>query len=173
MQSLPSNPFHLRSSLREKLEARLEAVPLFNVLLIAVLLTLLGSRFVFAPGLSVALDENGEISGGNASAGTPARLILPKTSVMLSGAETSSVLTVKSDSMFILDGRIYENLAEAFARGSGGNAAEKNRGTLLVKIDRAVSVQGLFKIAELAGEAGFSALQIAGESPVARPENAR
>lgn len=169
MFTFSSSPFRLRERLRERLDARIEAVPLFNVLLIVVLLTLTGSRFIFAPGVPVVLDDGDAAS----VAGTPA-MRLPRSGVPLRGAETSSVLTVKSDAMFIFDGHIYENLEEVFSTKSSSAPAAGTRGVLLIKLDRAVSVQGLFRIAELAGKAGFSSLQIAGESPSVRTaESAR
>lgn len=168
-----NNLFRLRKRLHEKLEARLESVPLFNVLLIAVLLMLTGSRFVFAPGLPIALspDASGEFSK-TVSGGTP-ELVLPETATVLPGVATSSVLTVKSDSMFVFDGHIYDRLEDVFSEKNRLLVERESNGILLVKLDRAVSVQGLFKIAELAGKAGFSSLQIAGESPSYRPTNIR
>ena len=62
MQNLSSSPFRLRERLREKLDAGLEPVPLFNVLLIVVLLMLTGSKFIFAPGISVKLSD-GDVAG--------------------------------------------------------------------------------------------------------------
>lgn len=168
MPNLSSSPFHLRERLREKLEARLEAVPLFNVLLVAVLLVLMGSRFIFAPGLPVDLETSDpEASPQGAS------LVLPVAKNALLGAETTAVLTVKSDTMFIFEGHIYESLEEIFSPENPHALLREQRGTLLVKLDRAVSVQGLFKIAELAGAAGFSSLQIAGESPSVYPQETR
>lgn len=165
MPNLSSSPFHLRERLREKLEARLEAVPLFNVLLVAVLLILMSSRFIFAPGLPVDL--------GNKNSTAEEGLVLPIAKSALSGAETTAVLTVKSDSMFIFEGHIYESLEEIFSPENPYALLKDRNGTLLVKLDRAVSVQGLFKIAELAGKAGFSSLQIAGESPSVYPREMR
>ncbi|MBP3302740.1 MAG: hypothetical protein J6L64_06390 [Opitutales bacterium] len=173
MLNLSSNLFQLRKRLHEKLEARLESVPLFNVLLIAVLLMLTGSRFVFAPGLPLSLgkEDSGEFSK-TVSGGIP-ELVLPETSTVLSGVATSSVLTVKSDSMFVFDGHIYDNLEDVFSEKNRLLIEKESNGVLLVKLDRAVSVQGLFRIAELAGKAGFSSLQIAGESPSYRPRDIR
>lgn len=165
MPNLSSSPFHLRERLREKLEARLEAVPLFNVLLVAVLLILMSSRFIFAPGLPVDLENKNSTTGDV--------LVLPVAKNALSGAETTAVLTVKSDSMFIFEGHIYESLEEIFSPENPHALLKDRNGTLLVKLDRAVSVQGLFKIAELAGKAGFSSLQIAGESPSVYPREMR
>lgn len=172
MTNLSSTPLRLRARLRERLDARIEAVPLFNVLLLAVLLTLTGSRFIFAPGVPLVLDES-RVAGtqkktpASSAAGTQltAGLQLPRSGVPLRGAETSAVLTVKSDTMFIFDGHIYESLDDIFSEKNPFAPPREERGVLLVKLDRAVSVQGLFKIAELAGKAGFSSLQIAGESP--------
>lgn len=169
MQKFSSSPLNLRERLRGKTDARLEAIPLFNVLLVVVLLTLTGSSFIFAPGLAVALD--GDAAGTASAPGTSAGIVLPRADIPLAGAETAAVLTVKSDKMFIYAGHIYEELEDVFARMEAPEAG--TRGTLLVKLDRAVSVQGLFKIAELAGKAGFGALQVAGESPSPRSETAR
>lgn len=167
MPNLSSSPFHLRERLREKLEARLEAVPLFNVLLVAILLVLTGSRFIFAPGLSVELSEP---ESGVAATEV---LSLPVTGNAMLGAETTAVLTVKSDTMFIFEGHIYESLEDIFSSKNPHGMTPEKRGTLLVKLDRAVSVQGLFKIAELARNAGFMSLQIAGESPSVYPQEVR
>lgn len=151
------SPLHLRERLRERPDSRLEAVPLFTVLLIVVLISLTASRFIFAPGVAVSLDGNAPVP---VTAGTSTTTItLPTATTMLPGAEPSAVLTAKSDTMFIFDGHIYENPEEIFAQNPG------NGGVLLVKFDRMASVQGLFRIAELAGKAGFASLQIAGESP--------
>lgn len=156
MSDFSSSPFHLRERLSQKTDAKLETVPLLTVALIVVLFALTGSRFIFSPGVAVSLDGLAPVpvAGPNTT-----RITLPTATTMLPGAEAAAVLTVKSDTMFIFDGRIYENAEEIFA---------KNRvsgGVLLVKFDRMASVQGLFRIAELAGKAGFSSLQIAGESP--------
>lgn len=174
MEVFSSSPFRLKERLREQLDSRIDAVPLFNVLLIAVLLTLTGSRFIFAPGVPLVL--NGTASSVAAvplknAPDSAAEMRLPYAGTMLRGEETTSVLTVKSDSMFIFDGHIYDDLAEVFAAKI--SSAAEPRGVLLVKLDRAVSVQGLFRIAELAGEAGFSSLQIAGESPSFAPQEKR
>lgn len=170
MKNLSSSPLRLRERLREKLEARLEAVPLVNVLLIAVLLVLVGSRFVYAPGLTVDLDA--ERAAAELSSGAP-KTQLPIIRTVLPGVETSAVLTVKSDKMFIFEGHIYEDLEEIFSEKNPYAPPPEARGVLLVKLDRSVSIQGLFNIAELAGKAGFSSLQIAGESPSYRSAEVR
>lgn len=173
MEVFSSSPFHLKERLREQLDSRIDAVPLFNVLLIAVLLTLTGSRFIFAPGVPLVLSGDASAAVPPKNAPAAAGMRLPYAGTLLRGEETSSVLTVKSDSMFIFDGHIYDDLEEAFASKIAPAAAEPRGGVLLVKLDRAVSVQGLFRIAELAGKAGFSSLQIAGESPSFAPREKR
>ena len=174
MLNLSSSLFQLRKRLHDKLEARLEAVPLFNVLLIAVLFTLTSSRFVFAPGLPLGLEGDGTGGFSKTVSGGGPELVLPETQTVLPGVETSFVLTVKSDSMFVFDGHIYESLEDVFSEKNLRLLdADVRGGILLVKLDRAVSVQGLFKIAELAGKVGFASLQIAGESPSYRPANIR
>lgn len=173
MLNLSSSVFQLRKRLHEKLEARLEAVPLFNVLLIAVLLMLTSSRFVFAPGIPLNLEGDGFGNFSKTVSGNVPELVLPETQTVLPGVATSFVLTVKSDSMFVFDGHIYASLEDVFSEKNLRLLDKDIHGALLVKLDRAVSVQGLFKIAELAGKAGFSSLQIAGESPSYHPANIR
>ena len=172
MQNLSSSPFRLRERLREKLDAGLEPVPLFNVLLIVVLLMLTGSKFIFAPGISVK-HSDGDVAG-TTSASSVAAFALSRAETPLPGTEASAVLTVKSDAMFIFGEHIYETPEQVFARmGAAAEGEPRERRTLLLKLNRSVSVQGLFKIAELAGKAGFDTLQIAGESPLLQPENTR
>lgn len=173
MLNLSSNLFQLRKRLHEKLEARLEAVPLFNVLLIAVLLTLTSSRFVFAPGVPISLNGNEPGEFSKTVSGETPELVLADSSTVLPGVATSFVLTVKSDSMFVFDGHIYDKLEDVFSEKNRRLIEAEAQGVLLVKLDRAVSVQGLFRIAELAGKAGFSSLQLAGESPSYRPKDIR
>ena len=91
MQKLSSSPLNLRERLRGKTDARLETIPLFNVLLVVVLLTLTGSSFIFAPGIAVALD--GSAAGTETAAGASAGIVLPRAEIPLVGAETSAVLT--------------------------------------------------------------------------------
>ncbi len=147
-----------------KPDTRLDALPLVTVLLLAGMLSLAGSRFLFSPGLTVELNARtatGETGGKNA----PATLSLPRSiSGKLPGIATGSTMTVlsaKSGNMFILDGRIYsldENLHNALS------AAAKRSPVLLLKPDKSVPMQTFFTLSEFAVKAGFEKIQIAGEA---------
>src|ERR1700722_6434880 len=99
-----TSPLGLTRHIRRP-DLRLEAVPWLNVLLVAWLLSLLGSRFVYSPGLAVDL--------GPAVGSLPQQLNLPVVSGSppLSGLPANAVLTVltaKGDDLFIFEGRIYD-----------------------------------------------------------------
>ncbi|MGE9294176.1 MAG: hypothetical protein ACQKBW_11225, partial [Puniceicoccales bacterium] len=91
---------------------RLDVAPLFDVLLICLMLMLLGSRFVAAPGETIALP----VVQNSAPA----------------GVATLAVLTYKSDEMMILDGRVVtlEGWKRLIERGES-----PGEGVLLVKAD--------------------------------------
>lgn len=159
MQAPLSSPFSLRERLK-KPDARISSAALISVLLVAIFLSVLTSKYIFAPGLTVNLEhENVPANTGNVPANAQ-NIALPVFSGTLAGVETAAVLTMKSDSMFILDGHIYDKLETAFAKQKNA----KERGILLIKINKTTSIQALFDIAKLAREAGFSAIQIAGET---------
>ncbi len=166
-----SSPFNLKKRLTSP-KLRLNTSALASVLLVAFFMFAMTSKFIFAPGISIEFsDENAAVDAlGNdkifasktakdESAGT---LALPIFEGRLSGAEASAVLTVKNDAMFIFDGKIYRNLSDEIPPDAAENL--RTRGGLLAKLDKSVSVQIVFDIAKAAQNAGFSAVQIAGES---------
>lgn len=159
-QSTVSSPFCLRERLR-RYDSRIDFVPLANVLLVAFLLFATTSIYIYAPGLTFDLNppEADKLTEAHfLSAGTE----LPKFSGRLEGKTVSALLTVRNNSMFIFNGRIYKNLAEALPPLPQTQAG--TRGTLLVKTDKSNSIQGLFDLMKIARDAGFSSVQLAGES---------
>jgi len=115
--------------------------------LIAFMLTLLGSRFVYAPGSQVALDD----------------LLLPESSMRpLAGVPTVDVLTLLQEGRVIYDGQFMsvgswsDMLAEP-----GAAERQSEHAILLVKADARVSLQAFLRIADLAREAGYARVQIA------------
>ena len=142
----------LASRLRRP-DTALDATALATALLIALMLaTLAGSRFIFAPGLTV---------------GVSGTLSLPVAkSDKLPGAvttDTVTILALKQDDMAIWNGRIrtLAKLAEDFA--AEAPATGTSRGTLLIKADKSVSMQTFFEVVAMARKAGFTAVHIAGE----------
>ncbi|MGE9292502.1 MAG: ExbD/TolR family protein, partial [Puniceicoccales bacterium] len=77
------------------------------------------------------------------------------------GVATLAVLTYKSDEMMILDGRVVtlEGWKRLIERGES-----PGEGVLLVKADAELPLQTLLSLADLAREAGYTALQIAANS---------
>ncbi|MCD8283459.1 MAG: hypothetical protein LUD52_01850 [Opitutae bacterium] len=175
MQSNLSSPFNLRGRLSSP-KLRLNTSALASVLLVAAFMYAMTSKYIFAPGLTVGLDEPATLAAENSKsalsqleenpettdpAATKQTLSLPLYDGELSGQKTTSVLTVKNESMFILDGKIYRRLLDALPPAAPD---APKRGILLAKMDRSVSVQTFFDLAKAAQDAGFSAVQIAGES---------
>jgi biopolymer transport protein ExbD len=138
---------------------------LATVLLIALLLSLAGSRFIYAPGLTVSLHNN-------LSAATPRHdsLNLPRSTGRLAGAMTGAtlivpMLTARSDAMVFFNGRMFST-TDASLRQAMRNAAEKSP-VLLLKMDNSVTMDRYFLLCDYAREAGFAQVQIAGESRAA------
>ncbi len=156
MQSNPSSPFNLRGRLSSP-KLRLNTSALASIILIAFFMFVMTSKYIFAPGLTVSISNEGEED----TEARNGRLSLPLYVGELPGKETTSVLTVKNESMFILDGRIYRNLTDALPPA---DPTAQKRGILLAKIGKSVQVQTFFDLAKAAQDAGFSAIQIAGES---------
>ncbi|PWM28214.1 MAG: hypothetical protein DBX55_10065 [Verrucomicrobia bacterium] len=138
-------------------ESFIDAVALFDVLLIALMLTLSGSRFAAAPGISIDLPElAGEPLGGE---------------LALTDADLA-VLNAKSDTMLIYNGTIYTPQAfEKRMLADKKGKSEDSRGTLLVKADKSVSSQTLLRICRLAKEGGYSRVHIAARESKSNEEN--
>lgn len=159
-QTTVSSPFCLRERLRSY-DSRIGIVPLAGVLLVAFLLFAMTSRFIYAPGLTFDLHpatDGKVVETQFSSKGTE----LPKFPGKLAGQKTSALLTIRNDNMFIFDGRIYKDLTEALPPLPKQLAG--TRGVLLVKADKSNSIQGIFNLMKIARDAGFSAVQLAGES---------
>lgn len=122
-------------------DRRLDFTPLFDVLLIVVLLSLLGSRFLFPPGVALDLPR---VSGD-----------------LLAGSPTSAVLTVHTDDMLFFKGRHFTRDALERHMLTGGAAAMGDDAVLLINVGRGVSVETLLKLAQIAREAGYLQVQIA------------
>jgi biopolymer transport protein ExbD len=158
MSSL-TDPLDLQSRLTPP-DKRLDPVPLLDILLIAVLMISLSSRFLYAPGLTIDLEGN--------TPGQPAwTLDLPTASQgIMPGQPTTATLTVavltaRQENMFLFDGQIHTLPSlQATLRAAGGTQRYQN-GVLLLKLDRAVSTQTFLTLCELAQEAGFSRIQLA------------
>lgn len=137
-----TKPFNL-SEKQRVLSERIDAVPFLDVILIFLFFSVLSSRFVFAPGVTLSLPSTLQAPGDVVAA--------------------SSVLTVneiEGREMLIFEGGIFtlETLPRAFESREIGNGE-----VLLVRMDQTVSMQLLVRVCELAENAGFVRVQIAAE----------
>ena len=130
-------------------ETKIDIIPVLDMLVIALLLSLLFTRFVMLPGVSVDLP------------GTDLR--------MQHTAGAVSVLTIENEGMLFYEGSVYEMGAidRAFRNYidelAGGDAV------LLVKAQAEMELEVFLELCRMAQEAGFSQVQIAGkkdEEPV-------
>ena len=120
----------------------LDVAPLFDVLLIALMFTLLGSYYIFPPGLSISLPVS------------PQR--------QLPGLPATQVLSIKNNNFLLFNGMRF-TLQEftqylkhyRFKDIDGGDAV------LLVKADEDVDIQTFVWVSGIAHEAGFSIIQLA------------
>jgi biopolymer transport protein ExbD len=119
-----------------------------NVGAICLFFTLLGSKFVLAPGLVVG-------AGGGFS--------LPQAK---STAPTAGdvVVSYRRDNMILFEGGVYElaNLKPVLER----YAKAHPRATMIVRADRQVSIQGFTELSDLAWAAGFGGVVLAAEPGV-------
>jgi biopolymer transport protein ExbD len=127
---------------------------------VALFFLLAGSRFVLAPGLLV---------GGEAT-----DFALPRHGKGAQNVRTASeLLSYRRDNVILFGGGVYKRLEElreplrAYAKAHEG-------AVLLVLADRQVSVVSVWQLAEMATEAGFAGVQLAGqagEAGATQPEN--
>jgi len=139
------NPLGLEGSLKGA-NSRAGWVPWVDCLLIGLGFVLLGSRFLFAPGVEIQLP----------SFGGP-----------LPGVPVASVLSVRSGNMVIFEDAVFTErgleayLAEEKVRRAQVSLEELDRGVMLVQVDRDVSMQVFLRICEIAYASGFSKIQVA------------
>lgn len=135
-----TRPLDLQSRLTPP-SRRLNVLPLFDVLLIAFFFSLLSSKFVLSPGLTLNLPQ------GGSGPGLPA----------------DAVLTVRSDQMVFFEGQILNMSGLAPALREFVEAHGEAELVVSILFDRDVSVQTLFAVAELAREQGVARVHLAAE----------
>lgn len=132
-----------------------DVAALIDIMLIAFMLSLLGSRFVYSPGTTLGLED----------------LELPVSSAsQLTGAPTVDVLTLLQDDRLIYGGQFMtaEDWSRKVAEGDIEGRRE-SKAILLIKADGRISLEAFLRICDRAREAGYARLQIA-ERPAAKPK---
>ena len=146
-----THPLDLQSKLSPP-PRDLDALFWVNVGAVVLFFSLLGSRFVLAPGLPVSALE------------------LPQsTSTTQSAADV--VVSYRRDNMVVFEGGIFvlEDLRPRFQQYT----KEHPGAVLLVRYDQAVSVQGFVKLFDLAHATGFAGVLVAAEPTVGETNQPR
>lgn len=141
------SPLDLRSKIKT-LPIGIEAIPFINVLAIAFFMSLLSSKFLFAPGLSIQLPHSSETK--------------------IQGTTTSAILTVNQANMIFFEGNIYnlDTIQQAFIDFI--KSSQVQHPILLAKMNKGADVDLFFNICETAHKAGFSSIQLAANSQTKR-----
>ncbi len=133
------SPLGLLSQLRPD-RLRFTSAAWMGVALIGLGFSLLGGRFIFAPGITIDLPM--------------------VTSTAEAGLPTAKVLTIGQNGTFFFEGRVLTlaTLAKALktARPEGQGLT-----TLLLKGDKATPLQTFLQVCQLAREGGFDQIQVA------------
>jgi biopolymer transport protein ExbD len=155
-----TNPLELENVLSVP-ERRLDAAAVMDVLLITLFLSMLGSRFIFAPGMTMDLALELPVSSQSTLAAVPTDAVL-----------TVKVLTAKQDNMYIFNGNIYTKGAlEQMFRSYDKTLNEGREAILLVKADNTVTMATFTDLVDLARLAGFSKIQLAAQSQAQTEED--
>ncbi|TVP78704.1 MAG: biopolymer transporter ExbD [Puniceicoccaceae bacterium] len=143
-----TEPFGLSRHLKRP-ALKLDAVPVLDLLVIALIFGLLFTRFVMVPGMQVDLPDS-EMQ-------------------MQPSTRTVSVLTIGNRGMLLFDGALFEvdTIGMAFENYIQEKADDEI--VLLVKAEGSMDLQRFLRLCAMAQQAGFVQVQIVGEhSPLIR-----
>jgi len=142
----PTAEFTASFGLLERLkrpEIKIDPIPVLDLLVLALLISLLFTRFVMLPGV---------------------RVNLPETDLRLQhGAAEVAVLTIGNGGMLFFNGSVYEHASveQAFARHLQDRTEQ--HAVLLVKAEASMELQLFLNLCRMAQSAGFAEVQIAGD----------
>ncbi|MGC6455701.1 MAG: ExbD/TolR family protein [Coraliomargaritaceae bacterium] len=145
-----TSPFGLLGRLK-RANAGLDWVPALDMVVIALLISLIFTRYVVVPGVEVAL---------------------PATDLrMRSSEESVAVLTLQNRGMLFFNGSIYnqDSLEQAFADYNGAEN-QARRSVLLVKAEADIGLEAFLEICRLAESSGFLRVQLSGKKLEMVPE---
>lgn len=145
-----TSPFGLLDRLK-RAESRLDWVPVLDMVVIALLISLIFTRFVIVPGVEVSL---------------------PSTDLrMQPSGEPVAVLTLQNRGMLFFNGSVYnpDSLERAFADYMGPDGKSR-RTVLLVKAEADIGLEQFLEICRLAESAGFLRVQLSGKKLDSVPE---
>jgi biopolymer transport protein ExbD len=142
----PTAEFTASFGLLERLkrpEIKIDAIAVLDLLVLALLISLLFTRFVMLPGV---------------------RVNLPETDLRLQhDAAEVAVLTIGNGGMLFFDGSVYEHGSVEKAFGRHLEDRTEQNAVLLVKADASMELQLFLGLCRMAQRAGFTEVQIAGD----------
>ena len=142
----PTAEFTASFGLLERLkrpEIKIDAIPVLDLLVLALLFSLLFTRFVMLPGV---------------------RVNLPETDLRLQhDAAEVAVLTIGNGGMLFFDGSVYEHASLEQAFGRHLEDRTEQNAVLLVKAQASMELQLFLNLCRMAQSAGFTEVQIAGD----------
>ena len=138
-----TSPFNLLSGLKRP-EIKLDIIPILDLIVIALLVSLLFTRYSIVPGVKVDLPV------------TPMQVQFT--------AGPVGVLSIQNKKMLFFDGGLYQI---ASIRGAFDSYLERvgPEAVLLIKADAGMDMQVFLEICHIAQEAGFVQVQLGGKSP--------
>lgn len=136
-----TEPFRLSGHLK-KPKNGLDLIPVLDLLVIALLVSLLFTRFVVLPGV---------------------RVELPSTDMrMRQSASEVAVMTIGSNGMLFFNGRVYDEKSIQRAFSGFVEKSGHEEVALLVKIQSGLNIQSFLALCQAAQDAGFHQVQISG-----------
>lgn len=136
-----TSPLGLVSRLKQN-EIKLDVIPVLDLVVIALLVSLVFTRFVMLPGV---------------------RVDLPTTELRMQYTDHPvAVLTIQNRGMLFFNGSVYtgESIERAFIDYM--DESDESTNVLLVKAEAAIDLQRFLEICQMAESAGFSQVQLAG-----------
>lgn len=142
----PVGEFTASFGLLERLkrpEIKLDVIPVLDIMVLALLISLLFTRFVMLPGVRVNLPE------------TELR--------MQHDASEVAVLTIGNQGMLFFAGSVYEHGSIERAFRKHLEDSDEQASILLVKAEASMDLQSFLDLCRMAQVAGFDEVQIAGD----------
>ena len=133
------------SSRVRKTEISVDAVALFDILLIALMMTLASSKFILSPGMGIDIESDAlpEIS-------SPENALTD---------EDICVVNASGKSMLIFEDEIFA--IPALQKHFAATKSSRKNSILLIKTDKTLDTQTLLEICNAAKAGGFKRVQIA------------
>ena len=139
-----TSPFNLVEHLHRP-KMKLDLVPVLDLFTVCLLMSLLFTRFVMVPGVSIDLPDSG--------------LLMPHHD------SSVAVLTIGNKGMLYFDGSVYEqsSIERALVQHIDSRTGDANVSVLFVKAQGTMPLESLLELCAMAQEAGFEQVQIAAE----------